>query len=200
MILVAGDAIKDGMRGEILEAKIFTVMMDETRDLSYNRQVIIVIHHVDKRSAQVKERLLGVAIADDTRAEALESLLLESLEEHSLDIKNAVGQCYDGESHFPGVCEAVQARNLEKRGGAVFTHCFSHSLNRELMNAMNHPSIPEAKNCFSVLELLVVFIKNGHRIKFCLEKQSELIEEQRKTDERKGKEKQEPKDNIGACW
>ena len=61
----------------------------------------------------------------------------------------------------------------------TFTHCFSLSLNRAAANSLNHKNLPEARQFFSLLELRVVFIKAGNRIKFFLSRQTELIEEEK---------------------
>lgn len=179
MIRIIGDAIKNEIIGKISEAKIFTIMMDETRDLSHRDQVIVVIRFVNKQTSQIEERLLTLVTADEKTGESLEALLLSVLETHNLSVSNIVGQGYDGGSNFAGIFEGVQARILAKNEVAMFIHCFAHSLNRAVVNSMNHKSIPEARNFFALLELLVVFIKSGNRIKFFLRAQSKLLEERK---------------------
>jgi len=158
-------------------------MMDETRDLSHVEQVIVVARFVEKGTAKVQERMLALVATHSTTGEALESFLLSVLEKCGLDVENLVGQCYDGGSNLSGVFEGVQARILEKNALAVFTHCFAHSLNRAVVNAMNHKDIPEPRNFFSILELLVVFIRAGHRLHYFLQAQSVLLKEEGGTSE-----------------
>jgi len=59
-----------------------------------------------------------------------------------------VGQCYDGGANLSGPYKGVQARIAKKNKNAIFTHCFSHSLNRAVVNAMNQKSLPEARIFF----------------------------------------------------
>ena len=48
---------------------------------------------------------------------------------------------------------------------------------------MNHKDIPEPRNFFSILELLVVFIRAGHRLHYFLQAQSVLLKEEGGTSE-----------------
>ena len=127
MIGIGGRAVKSKIIQLVKEAKVFVIMMDETRDLSHVEQVIVVARFEEKGTAKVQERMLALVATHSTTGEALESFLLSVLEKCGLDVENLVGQCYDGGSNLSGVFEGVQARILEKNALAVFTHCFAQS-------------------------------------------------------------------------
>jgi len=154
-------------------------MMDETRDLSHVEQVIVVIRYVEKGTSTVQERLLALVGTHTTTGEALENLLVSTLERSNINIAYNVGQCYDGGSNLSRAYEGVQFKIRQRNENAIFVQCFAHSLNRAVVNAMNHKSIPGSRNFFAVLELLVVFIKAAHRIYFFLNQQSLLPKEAR---------------------
>jgi len=74
------------------------------------------------------------------------------------------------------VYQGVQARILRKNPRALFTHCYAHSLNRAVVNACNHKDIPEARNFFSLLEGVVVFLKgSASRHRTFLNHQREIL-------------------------
>ena len=65
---------------------------------------------------------------------------------------------------------------MRKNPRALFTHCYAHSLNRAVVNACNHKDIPEARNFFSLLEGVVVFLKgSASRHRTFLNHQREIL-------------------------
>jgi len=151
---------------------------------------LLVIRYVHKGTSETQERLLSLVTAEQKTGEALETLLLEVLKDSTLSLNNFVVECYDGGSNFAAAVNGVQNRIREKKNESViFTHCFSHSLNHAAVNSLNHKNLSEARQFFSILELLVVFIKAGNRINFSLSRQTELIEEKRKKCQPKTKRK-----------
>lgn len=169
MISIVGDRVRRKVKKLLADAFCFSIMMDETRDTSHVDQVVIVLRFVRRvfvdgvRKVIIEERMFGLVAAFLKTGEALTGLVLKFFEEQTLFLDQVVGQCYDGGSNFSGIYKGVQARIRELNPLAIFSHCFAHSLNRVCVNAMNHKTIPGARNFFTTLEHLVVFISSGHR-------------------------------------
>lgn len=164
MIDICGRNIREQILEMTRGAGFFTIMMDETRDTAHIEQVIIVartVRRAEPGKVVVEERMLGLVQAMKTTGAALEELRINFFTAMLLDVLNLVAQCYDGGSNMSGVHKGVHARIKAINPLAMFTHCFSHSLNRAAVNSMNHISVPGARKFFSHLEALVVFIKAG---------------------------------------
>ena len=76
---------------DIKTAKVFTVMMDETTDISGNEQATIIIWFVDNEES-IQEHLIGFSDVSRTDSETL----------FTLTLLNIRGQCYDGASNMSG--------------------------------------------------------------------------------------------------
>lgn len=160
MIGVVGKAIKESVIKRVQEATFYSLMMDETTDLSHQEQVSIMVRYVacSQEQVTIEERLLCLVATTETTGEALAGLLLGAIESSGLDLSLVVGQGYDGGSSMRSEHKGVQARIKEKNPRAMFIHCYAHSLNRVLVNSLNHKSIPEARDFFAALELLISFL------------------------------------------
>ena len=179
MIYTVGKAVKTRIVNMVKDAKIFTVMMHETGDSSHQDQVVIVarfVRRLENGKVKTEVRLLRLVPALLKTGEALEALLLTALEQVGLSVMNIIAQCYDGGINFAGVFKGVQARIRAKNPLAIFTHCFPHSLNRAAVNSMNHKDIPSAREFFSNLEMLVIFIKSGHRFNYFLDAHRRILD------------------------
>ena len=150
MIDIIDKSIVEAVVLQVNEAGIFSVLMDETTDASHIEQVSVMVRFVDKAATVhteiVKERLLGIVSAKQTTGEALTDLLLSVISKAGLDIKNVVGQGYDGGSNMSGTTKGVQARIRELNPRALFTQCFAHCLNRALVNAVSSREHSAARN------------------------------------------------------
>lgn len=197
MIEICGEKIRKAILESVREARFFTIMMDETRDAGHIEQVVIVtrtVKRIGPGKVEVQERMVGLLQALKTTGEALEELLVTFFTKVSLDIMNLVAQCYDGGSNMSGVYKGVQARIKKINPLAMFTHCFSHSLNRAAVNAMNHKSLPGTRQFFSHLEALVNFIKAGQRIHFFLNAQKEILKSSGREEEAAALDLTEPQE------
>jgi hypothetical protein len=71
-------AIKEEM-GDCL----FSVLVDESRDISVKEQMAIIVRFVNKKG-EVIERFLGINHVKDTTSESLKKVLVEMLSDHGL--------------------------------------------------------------------------------------------------------------------
>ncbi|CAF5017893.1 unnamed protein product, partial [Rotaria sp. Silwood1] len=113
---------------QIKSAKYFSIMMDESVDISRHEQVSLVIRYTDDQF-HVYERFIGFQRASSTTGEALFKLLVTWLKQLDLDINNIVGQCFDGASAMRGIYKGVSTRLLQIVPTALYVHCNGHILN-----------------------------------------------------------------------
>lgn len=154
---------------EIKEANYFTLIVDETKDVSKKEQISLVIRYV--KGGKVHERFTGYLRAEKLDATALTAYVLEGLGRMGLDISNCVSQCYDGASVMSGRLGGVSAKILELNSSAVYIHCCAHRLNLALVDTSK--AVPTIADFFVLIEKLYVFIAASSTHSIFLEKQKQ---------------------------
>ena len=127
--------VKKQIVREIINASFFSIMMDETRDVSGKEQASIIIRFVDSNDV-IQERLLSFCATSKTDAASLFTLLETSLTTEGLKLENVIGQCYDGASNVRGEYNGVQAKVKEICPKALYVHCYAHRRNLVLVTTM----------------------------------------------------------------
>ena len=117
-------------------AGFFSLLADETKDVSKCEQLAIVLRYVDPEKASIHEHFLTYVEATSLDAESLTSYLLETLHYLKLDPTRIVSQGYDGASVMNGKCSGVQQRIREVAPHAIYIHCYAHNLNLALVDCV----------------------------------------------------------------
>jgi len=121
------DYVLKSIVSEIMSAGIFSILIDETQDLSRHEQVSVFIRYVN--NLEPKEVFLGFYRTSSTDGESLVVLIKEVLKLNGLKIEDIRGQCYDGAASMRGAYKGVQARIRAENSLAVYIHCYAHILN-----------------------------------------------------------------------
>ena len=79
---------------ELHEAKYFTVLADETKDVSKREQLSIAFRYV--QAGKTIERFAGYTLASDLTAKCLADYITTKMSELELNTDYLVSQCYDG--------------------------------------------------------------------------------------------------------
>ena len=167
-----GKSVKQEVVKRVKEAKAFSILMDETTDLSHKEQVCCMVRYVlvtdegkPTEKIEVEERMLSLEETADTTGEHLTDLLLSKLKENGLDVMDVVGQAYDGGANMRGKNKGVQTRIQSINPRALYTYCYAHNLNRSLVNAVSatekkgEPT--ECRDCFALIELVYSFVEGS---------------------------------------
>ena len=186
MIQLVGSAILDEIVRRVKEAKLYSIIADETPDNSKTEQLSLLVRYV--WNGKVEERLLAVIPVKETTAEVLFNTVCNKVEEHGIEISNLRGQCYDGASNVSGVHTGLQARIKELSPSALFTHCYAHVLNLVIVDTMNNN--PIAKDFFGTLQNLYVFIET------CSKRHAVYLEQQRKVNQASGEEEERKREYV----
>ncbi|CAN6542945.1 unnamed protein product [Malus baccata var. baccata] len=127
----AFETIKAIMK-EVKESKFFSIMVDESRDISTKEQMAVILRYVDNKG-QVIERFVGVQHVTETTSSKLKESIDEFLKLHDLSYSNLRGQGYDGASNMRGEFNGLKKKILDEESCASYVHCFAHQLQLALV-------------------------------------------------------------------
>ena len=111
-----------------LQSYKFTIMVDETTDVSTTEQVVLVFRWVDSL-LQVHKDFVRLYQTDSITSDSLVTIIEDVLLRFNLKLENYRGQCYDGARNMKGHISGVSNQLLKKEIRAIYTHCYGHSLN-----------------------------------------------------------------------
>ncbi|KAL9675399.1 hypothetical protein QQ045_003601 [Rhodiola kirilowii] len=106
---------------------VFTLLVDESSDVSYKEQMAVILRFVDKYGI-IKERFIGVVHVKDTSTMSLKSAIDSLFSEYGLSLKSVRGQGYDGASNMNGEFNGLRALISQENSSAYYVHCFAHQL------------------------------------------------------------------------
>ena len=138
---------------EDLDSGFFSILVDESCDISIKEQMAIVLRYVDKKGI-VTKRFLGivhVASALSLKA-AIEFLFCK----YELSLSRLGGQGYDGASNMQGEFNGLKTLILKENKSAFYVHCFAYQLQLTLVAVANkHIGITEF---FSFVSKIVTIV------------------------------------------
>ncbi|KAK4733999.1 hypothetical protein R3W88_008260 [Solanum pinnatisectum] len=138
---------------EDINSDYFTLLVDESRDVSHKEQMAICLRYVDK-SGFVMDAFIGLAHIKDTSALSLKEAIVDVLAHHYLTLSNVRGQCYDGASNMQGQLGSIEILIRQESRSAHFVHCFAYQLQLTLV------AVPKKCVQFGELVLLISNILN----------------------------------------
>lgn len=107
---------------------VFSLLVDECRDVSDKEQMAVVLRYVNKFGV-LKENFVGVVHVEETTASYLKSCVDFLLAQLGLSLQQVRGQGYDGASNMSGEFNGLQAKIMRENNSAYYVHCFAHKLN-----------------------------------------------------------------------
>ncbi|XP_052818330.1 zinc finger MYM-type protein 1-like [Mya arenaria] len=112
----------------VLEDAFFTIMVDETTDVSNREQVVLVLRHVDSE-LNVQENFIGLYVVPSIDAQTITNVIKDTLLRMILQLSKCRGQCYDGASNMSGTKRGVATNITAEEPRAIYTHCYGYALN-----------------------------------------------------------------------
>ena len=143
---------------EVRDAGTFSIMADESRDLSKHEQVAINVRYwMDGR---VREVFLTFATAHSLTAASLTQDIVSAIQDGGLSLSHYLSQSYDGASVMFGAIGGVQARVHELSSGrALYVHCAAHCLNLAVVGAIR--GVGRRSDLFHQLGLLYGYLSSS---------------------------------------
>ena len=172
LLNVMGCIIRKKVASAVQSATYFSILADETKDLSKQEQLTIVLRYVDVHSCIIHESFLSYVHAKSLTASSLSSYILSILSEYGLDTKWIVSQGYDGASIMSGKLTGVQQRIKDVAPQATYVHCQAHCLNLVLVDCAKN--VPEADEFFQLLQAIYVFMSCSKAHEVYISMQMEL--------------------------
>ena len=96
LISIMGDLILSDIKEEILQAEFYSIIADETKDLSKKEQMTLALMYLSEN--EIHEEFLGYTHATNLDAEGLTGFILENLNKWGTAVENCISQSYDGAS------------------------------------------------------------------------------------------------------
>ena len=106
----------------------FSLMADETRDISNREQLVVCLRWVSE-NYEVLEDMIGLVQLKNTTAECIYMSLKDCLLRLGISFEKCRGQAYDGASNFQGHVNSVAKRFLNDNSTAIPVHCLGHCVN-----------------------------------------------------------------------
>ncbi|XP_028061118.1 zinc finger MYM-type protein 1-like [Camellia sinensis] len=132
---------------------LFSILIDEARDISIKEQMGVVIRYVDKKG-QVIEHFLGIEHVANTNAPSLKQAMENLFSRLGLSISRLQGQGYDGTSNMQSEFNGLKTLILKENPYAYYVHCFAHQLQLALV------AVPNNHNQIALLFTLVSNVVN----------------------------------------
>uniref|UniRef100_H3ADW4 DUF4371 domain-containing protein n=1 Tax=Latimeria chalumnae TaxID=7897 RepID=H3ADW4_LATCH len=123
--IMAHDILRTLMK-EIHEAGLFSIIIDETADISVREQVSVCFHIVNK-DLDTEEIFFSFYNTSNVISQALSSLLKDVLLRFNFPLEQCRGQRYDGAANVTGCRQGLQALVQEDEPRAVYVHCLAHN-------------------------------------------------------------------------
>ena len=142
--------------GCMQQSPFLAIMLDETTDASNKEQLTVVMRWIDE-NFDVFEEFLGMYNLQSTNAESIVRAITDALIRFQIPVAKIRGQCYDGCSTMAGARGGVAAKIQQIEPRAVFTHCYGHTLNLGVSDAIKRSII--MKDCLDTCYELVKLIK-----------------------------------------
>ncbi|XP_050062925.1 52 kDa repressor of the inhibitor of the protein kinase-like [Aphis gossypii] len=159
IISVCGDVILKKIVNQVNDSKCFTVLADETNDISVVEQLALCVRYVDKNK-NLNDNFLKFIPVQSLTGKNLADSILNGLMSCGVDCNYLYGQGYDGASNMAGHMQGVQAHVRAMYPKALYIHCAAHSLNLAVSTASN---IKPIRNCLGIIEKLYVFFNTPKR-------------------------------------
>lgn len=90
-------------------AKFYSILCDETTDISTVEQLTLCVRYVDVLNCVIREDFLGFIKMESTTGIAIMTAIQNELENIGLTFENLRWQGYDGGSNMSGVNNGVQS-------------------------------------------------------------------------------------------
>lgn len=131
LIDICGNIIIEKIVSKMNSAECFTVLADETTDISGKEQFSLCARYVDDSSGSpvLREDFLKFVVVGDMTGKGLSRTLISNCIDIGLDLKKLVGQGYDGASSMRGHTNGCAAEVTKIYLQVIYIHCASHSLN-----------------------------------------------------------------------
>ena len=121
--------------------KLFSILVDESRDISVKEQMAVVLRYVDNRGI-VTEQFIGNMHVTNTIALSLKAAIESLFSKHGLSLSRIREQGYDEARNMQGGHNGLKTLIMRENGSGFYVYYFAHQLQLTLVAvAKNHIDI-----------------------------------------------------------
>lgn len=158
IIDLCGRTIQEMLFEDVKKSVAYSIMADETADISGKEQLSIGVRFFDERKMIVREECLGFLELNAMDATTIAILIDDFIQNKGIESMKCVGQGYDGATTMSGIHGGVQAILRKNYPKALYFHCASHRLNLVVNDAS---SVPEIRNTISTVKDIINFFRES---------------------------------------
>ena len=158
IIAACGEVIKNTVVSKIKAAKCYSILADETTDISSSKQLTLCCRYFDDDAKKVCEDFLEFVPVYDVTGVGLAKVILNKVTQLSLDPNKIVGQGYDGAAAMSGHLNGVRAHISSKYPKALYVYCSAHSLNLAVSKSC---SVPLLRNSLGTIGSVCTFLRSS---------------------------------------
>ena len=163
---IMAEMVVQEISSEICSAQYFSVLADESKDMSKKEQVSVIVRYLFRGS--IHEEFVGLTETQSLNAQGLTDTIVNNIRRlsslsnssNSILMQNCIGQGYDGASvvagHLSGVNVLIRDRYAPC---AQYIHCFNHRLNLVLVDVVK--SVSCCAETLSLLQSFYVFLSGS---------------------------------------
>lgn len=142
---ICGELIQKKIITEVNNSECFSILGDETLDVSGQEQFSLCIRYVSNEDhPMLREDFVAFFPVTDLCGEYISRQILQLCRDLGLEMTKLVGQGYDGAANMSGSISGVKTRIQELYPKAMYVHCASHRLNLVLSESLSVPSVTNA--------------------------------------------------------
>ena len=126
---IAG-VIEDRLLDRVRESGFFSVMIDESSDVSVHQNLVLYIRYLEESLGRLdaKTSFMGIRQLASANSNSIREEVVKILSDKGLEISNLVGIATDGASVMTG-CKAGVVKQLKDLSPSLLsTHCIAHRL------------------------------------------------------------------------
>lgn len=158
IIDICGTAIKADLVRDIKKAYAYSILADESADISGKEQLSIGVRFFDVDKMIIREEFLGFIVLIAMDAHTIATAIHKFIVNEGLDENKCVGQGYDGCATMAGKVGGVAKLLKEKFHKALYFHCASHRLNL-VINDLN--AVQLIRNTIYTIKDIIRFFRES---------------------------------------
>ncbi|XP_004207885.1 uncharacterized protein LOC101235251 [Hydra vulgaris] len=159
LLTIMKNMMQEQIAMEVSKAKVYSVQVDATQDISAIDQFSIVVRYV--LNATVHEGLLSIVPSNDGTGQGLFDLLNLTLQRLGFNLKYCLSDSTDGASSYHGQYNGLQQKITEAADHHVHIWCYAHVLNLVVKETTS--CCIQAVSFFTLLKNVSIVIKVSYK-------------------------------------
>ena len=131
---IIAEHVLDHILKDVRDSGKFSIIVDETSDISRQEQVAICLSYVTEGTK--REAFIRFYLTESWESEVLFNLVKKTLDDCGLNAEDIVGKCFDGAANMSGANKGLATRMKECSPQSLYVHCYAHLLNLAIQASM----------------------------------------------------------------